>query len=136
MASRHIFSLTQLRRLGPLLLGLLLLAQAVGVVPMISLHIQHAFESGQDIAADLADSGRVNHVHHHHAHHDGQHEHGANDPNDQCCTLHHHLAGVLPIASSAARSGLTAPVITPAPLSLAATDPGTLERPPKLPSSL
>ena len=93
-------SLAKLLRLGPLLLGLILLAQAAGIVPLISIHIQHAFENEQDIAADLAESGRVKHVHQHHAHHDGgQHEHGANDPNDQCCTLHHHLVGVFPIAA-------------------------------------
>jgi len=137
MVRRQIFPLARLRRLGPLLLGLVLLAQAAGIVPMISTHIQHAFESEQDIAADLADSGRVNHVHHHHAHHDGgQHEHDANDPNDQCCTLHHHLAGVLTTATAAARSGLTASVVVAPPRSLLGTDPGTLERPPKLPSSI
>jgi Protein of unknown function (DUF2946) len=131
------FSLVRLRRLGPLLLGLLLFAQAAGIAPLISVHLQHAFENERDIAADLADSGKVNHVHHHHGHHDGsQHEHGANDPNDQCCTLHHHLAGVVPIASRAGRSVLRVSIVALPRRSLIGTDPGTLERPPKLPSSI
>jgi hypothetical protein len=130
-------SLAKLRRLGPLLLGLILLVQAAGIVPLISIHIQHAFENEQDIAADLAESGNVKHVHHHHAHHDGgQHEHGANDPNDQCCTLHHHLAGVLPIASNASQSDLTASIVAVPRRSLVGTDPGMLERPPKLTLSI
>lgn len=133
----QMFSLAQLRRLGPLLLGLLLLAQAAGIVPLISTHIQHAFENEQDIAADLSETGRVTHVHHHHAHHDGgRHEHGSNDPNDQCCTLHHHLAGVIPIASSASRSGLTLPVAAVLSRSIVGTEPDSLERPPKLPLSI
>jgi len=113
------------------------LAQAAGVVPLITTHIRHAFETEQDIAADLSATGRVAHVHHHHDHQDGgQHEHGSNDPNDQCCTLHHHLAGVLPIASSASRNGLTVAVAAILPRSLAGTEPGSPERPPKLPLSI
>src|SRR5215475_2746271 len=130
-------ALAQLRRLGPLLVRLLLLAQAAGVVPLIRTHIQPAFENEQDIAADLSETGKVTHVHHHHVHHDGgQHEHGSNDPNDQCCTLHHHLAGVLTIASSASLSDLTIPVAAVPPRSLVGTEPGSLERPPKLPLSI
>lgn len=131
------FSLTQLQRFGPLLLGLVLLAQAVAIIPLISTHIQHAFENDQDIATDLAEGGRVHHAHHHHAHRDGgQHEHGASDPNDQCCTVHNHLAGVLPFAGGASRNDLTAAVIAAPSRSLSSTDPGTLERPPKLPLSI
>lgn len=131
------FSLIQLRRFGPLLLGLLLLAQGAGVVPLISAHIQHAFEQEQDIAADLSETGKVTHVHHHHIHHDGgQHEHGSNDPNDQCCTLYHHMAGVLSIASSVSRNDLTVSVAAVPPRSLVGIEPCSLERPPKLPLSI
>jgi hypothetical protein len=137
MVRPQIFSLAQLRRLGPLLLGLILLAQVGAIVPLIAIHIQHAFENEQDVAADLAEGGTVGHVHHHHPHHDGkQHEHGANDPNDQCCTLHHHLAGVLTVAGGATRSGLTVSLVAMPPPSLVGTDPGMLERPPKLPLSI
>src|SRR5215470_9008762 len=130
------FSLAELRRLGPLLLGLLLLAQVAGIVPLISTHIQHAFESEQDIAADVSETGRVAHVHHHHVHHDGRHEHGSSDPNDQCCTVHHHLTGVLPIASSTSRNDLTIPVAPVRSQSIVGTEPESLERPPKLPLSM
>jgi len=130
-------SLTQLRRFGPSLLGLLLWAQVAGVVPLISTHLQHTLANEQDIVADLSETGRVTHVHHHHVHHDGgQHEHGSGDPNDQCCTLHHHLAGVVPIATSPSRSGLTAPIAAVSPRSLVGTEPRSLERPPKLPLSI
>jgi hypothetical protein len=134
-ARPRIFSLAQLRRLGPFLLGLFLWSQAAGIVPLISAHIQHAFESERDVAADLSEGGGGNHVHHHHARHDGQHEHGSSDPGDQCCTLHHHLAGVAPIARSAALSGLAAQVTAVPPRPLVSTWPGPLERPPKLPLS-
>jgi hypothetical protein len=135
-ARPQIFSLARLRRLVPLLLGLFLWSQVAGLVPLISVHIQHAFETEQDVAADLSEGSSRNHVHHHHARHDGQHEHGSSDPGDQCCTLHHHLAGVVPIAGSADRSGLTAQIVTVPPLPLVSTGPGPLERPPKLPSSI
>jgi hypothetical protein len=76
-------------------------------------------------------------VHHHHAHDASwQHEHGANDSNDQCCTLHHHLAGVVPIASSAYERGLIVSLVETPLRSFAGTSPGTLERPPKLPLSI
>jgi hypothetical protein len=126
--------LARLRQLGPLFLGLVLLAQAVAIVPLISTHLQHAFETEQDMAADRAEGGEVRHAHHHHAHRDGgQHEHGSADPNDQCCTLHNHLAGVLPVARGPSRSSVTAAIIVVPSPSLVSTDPGALERPPKLP---
>lgn len=127
------FSLAQLRRVGPMLLALFVYAQAAGIMPLISTHIQHAFENEQDIAADLSEGGKINHVHHHHAHHASeQHEHGATDPNDQCCTLHHHLAGVVPIANTGRERALTMSLVEAVPLSLVGTNPGTPERPPKL----
>jgi hypothetical protein len=140
--------LARLRKLGPLLLALVLLAQAVAIAPLISTHLQHASESEQDLAADLAadlaqsnlaqsslaPSGKTRHTHHHHAHHDGgPHEHGSADPNDQCCTLHNHLAGVLPVAGGGSRSRLTAAIVVVPSPSLASADPGALERPPKRP---
>lgn len=127
------FSLAQLRRLGPLLLGLFVCVQAAGIVPLIAIHIQHAFENELDIAADVRGNGQINHVHHHHAHQTGgQHEHGANDPNDQCCTLHHHLAGVVPLAAGTIPRSLTMPLIEAPLRSLIGTSPITPERPPKL----
>jgi len=122
-----------IRRFGPWLLGLFLLAQAAGVMPLIGIHIQHAFENEQDIAADLSQSGKITHVHYHHSRHDGgQHEHSSADPYDQCCTLHNHLAGVVSIASTLTQRGFTASRVEARPRSLVGTDPGALERPPKL----
>jgi hypothetical protein len=128
------FSLAQLRRLGPSLLGLLLLAQVAGIVPLITAHIQHAFENDQDVAADVSETGTVAHVHHHHVHHEGgqPHQHDRSDPNDQCCTLDHHLAGVLPLATGVSRSSLTIPVAAALPRALVGTEPRSPERPPKL----
>jgi hypothetical protein len=135
MARSHM--LAQLRCLGPLLLGLFVLAHAAGIVPLIGVHIQHALENQQDIAADLGESGRVSHVHNHHLAHDGgQHEHDTGDPNDQCCTLHHHLAGVVPIASGASSISSTALIAAPSSRSFAGIDPSKVERPPKLPLSI
>lgn len=126
--------LNRLRQYGPLLLGLALLVQAVAIVPLISTQLQHAFESEQDMAADVAEAGGVHHVHRHHAHRDGgQHEHGSTDPNDQCCTLHNHMAGVLPVAGGAGPSGLTAALVADPFRSLSGADPGAPERPPRLP---
>jgi hypothetical protein len=125
--------LARLRQFGPLLLGLVLLAQAVAIVPLISTHLQHTFETDQDLAADRVEGSRQ-HAHHHHAHRDGgPHEHGIADPNDQCCTLHNHLAGVLPVAGGASRSSLTAAIVPVPSLSFSSIDPGAFERPPKLP---
>jgi hypothetical protein len=119
------------------LLGLFVLAQITAIVPLISTHIQHALETEQDIAADLHNRGGFNHAHHHHLRHDsGQHEHGTGDPNDQCCTLHHHLAGVMPIASGTSGTSSTVPIVALSPRSLVGIHPGKLERPPKLPLSL
>jgi Protein of unknown function (DUF2946) len=137
MVKPQTFSLAQLRRLGPLFVVLFVLAQAAGIAPLISTHIQHELENEQDIAADLGESGRIDHEHHHHAHHDGgKHEHGSSDPNDQCCTLHHHLAGVIPMATGGAQRGLTLSIVAVPPRSLTGIDPRRLERPPKLQLSI
>jgi hypothetical protein len=137
MVKPQTFSLAQLRRLGPFFVVLFVLAHAAGIAPLISTHIQHALENEQDIAADQGESSRINHVHHHHAHHDSaKHEHGTSDPNDQCCTLHHHLAGVIPLATGGAQHGLTLSVVAVPPRSLIGIAPKRLERPPKLQLSI
>jgi hypothetical protein len=125
------------RRLGRWLLGLFLIAQLAGVVPLVTVHLEHAIASEQDAAADSGDVGAparaVIHVHHHHVHNgSGPHDHGASDPNDQCCTLHHHLTGVLPeVALERAADLVVAAVVALPPAPLVPADPGLLERPPK-----
>lgn len=143
MVKPQTFALGQLRRLGPFFVVLFVLAQAASIAPLISTHIQHALENEQDIAADLGESGKIDHVHHHHVHHhhhahqdSGKHEHGTSDPNDQCCTVHHHLAGVIPMATDAGQRGLTLFVLAVPLRSLIGLDPQRLERPPKLPLSI
>jgi hypothetical protein len=42
MVKPQTFSLVQLRRLGPFFVELFVLAQAAGMAPPISIHIQHA----------------------------------------------------------------------------------------------
>jgi|ERR1700678_1221952 hypothetical protein len=122
-------SLGSLLRFGPWLLGLFLAAQVAGVLPLMTVHIQHALESQRAIFDDLATTGVVDHNHEQ----KGHHRHGAFDVNDQCCTLHHHLTGVLPFAGSADRSRfLTVSIVPPPQRSPAAADPGLPERPPKL----
>jgi len=56
-------SLHALRRLGPWLLGLFVAAQIAGVVPLISIHIQHTLESERAISEDLATLGVVDYQH-------------------------------------------------------------------------
>jgi hypothetical protein len=133
MISRKIW-----RRLAPWLLGLFVVAYVSGVVPLVSVHLQHVIASEQDIAEDIASAGISDHAHHHHIHYgSGHHDHGTADSNDQCCTLHHHLAGVLPHAAGGTLNGF--PIAPIVPLSLQAfvsADPGPLERPPKLPLAI
>jgi Protein of unknown function (DUF2946) len=126
------------RRFGRWLLGLFLIAQLAGVVPLVTVHLEHAIASEQDAAADSGEGATavhaVSHAHHHHVHHGSSpHDHGASDPNDQCCTLHHHLAGVLPGLAPAGVAGfVVATVVALLPTPLVPADPGLLERPPKL----
>jgi hypothetical protein len=124
-------------RLGRWLLGLFLIAQLAGVVPLVTVHLEHAIANEQDAAADAGDVGApahaVSHTHHHHVHQgSGPHDHGASDPNDQCCTLHHHLSGVLPEAVPARSADrVVAAIVSLRPAPLVPADPGQLERPPK-----
>jgi hypothetical protein len=125
------------RRFGGWLLGLFLIAQLAGVVPLVTVHLEHAIASEQDAAADSGDGAAVghagSHAHHHHVHHgSGPHDHGASDPDDQCCTLHHHLSGVMPgLAPAAAADLVVVAIIFLPPVPLVPADPGLLERPPK-----
>jgi hypothetical protein len=132
-------SLTRkLRRFAPWLVSLFVLAQFAAVVPLLITDLRHDIETESDIADDLAATGTLNHVHSHHRDQSGpQHDHAGLDVSDQCCTIHHHLAGVLPFAISNTPDEF--PAIPPGDLYShrpRGTDPGGMERPPKLPVSV
>jgi len=115
-------------RLGPWLLGLFLVAQVAGILPLMILHVQHALESQQAALEDIDATGVVDHGHEQHGHH----RHGPPDENDQCCTIYHHLAGVL-FTTNVEQGTLLAASIIPLPQCLlAGTNPDLPERPPKL----
>jgi len=111
------------RRFGPWLLGLFLLAQIVGVVPVMFDHAMHVFESQPAVSSAHDHSAPGRH---------GDHRHGVADVKDECCSLHHHLAGVLPFALRAvAISFVAVLMVVPPARALASADPILLERPPK-----
>jgi hypothetical protein len=132
----EMISLRTKRCYGRWLLGLFLIAQVAGVVPLVTVHLQHVIAVEQDIVADIAGAGIPDHALHH-AHQGAGHEDGVADPNDQCCTLHHHLMGVLPHAAGSDRNGRPiATIVSLPPRAFIPANPGLLERPPKLPSSI
>jgi len=107
---------------GPWLLGLFLMAQAGGVVPLMLDHAFHAFE-GQPAVATTHDHGAPGRH--------GDQRHGLADIQDECCTLHH-LAGIAVHTLSAAVIGIVfAPLEVAPPRALATADRIRLERPPK-----
>jgi hypothetical protein len=114
--------LLTMRRLAPWLIGLFVFAQVAGVVPLISAHTLHVFESKQVVSDDdvLALGVRG-----------AQHHHSIADLNDQCCAFHH-LAGVLVYALVVGPVSFARVVVaSAAPKVLLAADPIPPERPPK-----
>jgi hypothetical protein len=114
--------LLTIRRLAPWLIGLFVFAQVAGVVPLISAHTLHVFESKQVVSDDdvLALGARG-----------AQHHHSIADLNDQCCAFHH-LAGVLVYALVVGPVSFARVVVaSAAPKVLLAADPIPPERPPK-----
>ena len=115
--------LHQMRRFAQWLVGLLIFAQIAGVVPLISSHTLHVFESKQVVADEdgiqaIGPGGT-------------RHHHSIADLNDQCCAFHH-LAGVLVYALTVVAVSFTRIAIVSFPPSvLIAADPIPPERPPK-----
>jgi len=128
----------KLRRLAPWVLWLFLIAQFAAIAPLLRTDLQHAIEAEADIADDLAATGTLEHVHSHHAHQSGpQHDHTSTDKNDQCCTIQHHLGGVLPFTIAKKADDFPALTFSPEPSrDPSGTDPLGLDRPPKLPVSI
>ena len=111
-----------MRRFGPWLFGLFLIAQMAGVVPLIFDHTFHVFESQRAISDPHDHSAPGRH---------GDHRHGMADVKDECCSMHH-LVGVSPVALGFARvSFANARIVTPPASPLVNTGPLRLDRPPK-----
>jgi hypothetical protein len=115
--------LHQMRRFARWLVGLFIFAQIAGVVPLISSHTLHVFESKQVITGEDGIEAVGSHGTHHH--------HSIADLNDQCCAFHH-LAGVLAYGVTLDPVRFAEVVIGSfVPSALVAADPMLLERPPK-----
>jgi hypothetical protein len=122
-------ALSKLRFVGPWLLGLFLVAQVAGILPMVAVHIQHALASQRAASDDLVASGHIDRSHERHGHH----SHGTTDANDQCCTVHHHLVGVVSSQIRVVRCcPLTVQRVARPQDPLLETILGLPERPPKL----
>jgi hypothetical protein len=113
------------RWLGPWLLGLFVVAQAVGVLPLMLDHTLHAYESQTVDNHDHSAPGRH-----------GDHRHGAADVKDECCWLNH-LTGVATFSLRAAPTSFVATkLIFQSPKVLVANAPNRLDRPPKTSSPI
>jgi len=110
-----------MRRLAPWLVGLFLIAQIAGVVPLMFDHTLHSFEGQPTTAAhDHGAPGKH-----------GDHRHGVGDVKDECCTLYH-LVGVLPLTITQALAGsIKVRVAALPPDTLVTAAPDRLDRPPK-----
>src|SRR5262245_45896689 len=120
--------LQTMRSRAPWLLGLFLIAQVAGVMPLLSLHAADAVAHAGTVF-DCGGPGASA------AHPD--HDRGRGSTSDECCAVHHHLAGVLPVALDAAAGEFAvARLIAPprAPIESAAR---TLpDKPPKPPPAV
>jgi hypothetical protein len=85
-----------LRRFGPWLLGLFVLAQAAGVLPLMFDHTFHVYEGQRTESHDHSGSGRH-----------GDHRHGTADVKDECCWIKD-LTGIAALQVGIARIGFAA----------------------------
>ena len=109
------------RCLGPWLVGLFLIAQFFGVVPLMRGHTAHVTESQLVLSKDNAGTGSIPQGHHHHGDADGfiqQHE--LQD-----------LNGALSCLVSCEIAFVHVMIAAYSPNALAEPDPTLLERPPK-----
>src|SRR5262245_38114657 len=121
--------LQTMRSCAPWLLGLFLIAQVAGVMPLLSLHA----------ADEMAHAGTTLDRGDHRAsatHHD--HDRGSGGSmSDECCAVHHHLAGVLPVALDAAAVEFAVARLIAPPLAPIESATRTLpDKPPKLPPTV
>ena len=64
-------TMAAMRRLGPWVVGLFLIAQIFGVVPLMSGHTAHVAETQLVLSKDSASTGSIPQGHHHHGDADG-----------------------------------------------------------------
>ena len=118
-------SLVRVRLLRRWLLGLYIIAQVAGVVPVMYDHTLNIYET-------LPVAGHV-HVRlaTHTAQPDAEHHHGFIDFHDQCCAIHS-LSGPLPLAVSVLLVETAGVPVSPAVLiAHVSWHPSRLDRPPK-----
>jgi hypothetical protein len=114
-----------IRCLRASLLALFVVAQVIGVIPLIYEHTLNVYE-----ATPVAAHGHA-HVKPTVANPDADHHHGALDLHDQCCALHT-LAGPLPHVIDAVPANFLSVRITPdALIALTGGNPTILDRPPR-----
>src|ERR1700736_6120534 len=114
-----------IHNLRAVLLGLFVLAQVAGVIPLIYEHTLNVFET-----VPVKAHGHP-HVRPDIEHPDADHHHGALDLHDQCCALHT-LAGPLPQPIDDAPVDFVSVRIAPDELiALTGGKPGVLDRPPR-----
>jgi hypothetical protein len=118
-----------IRCLVPWVLGVYFISQVAGLAQLAAVHFHHVHQSQVAIADDVAKTGVVDRKHEQ----NGHHQHGTADPGDQCCTLHHHLAAVLPLDLTATPPGIaSASLVLPLLEVVAGFGAGLPDRPPKL----
>ncbi len=116
----------RVRLLRSWLLGLYIVAQVVGIVPLVRDHTLNIYKT-------MPVAGQV-HVHlpSNAGQPDADHHHGLIDFNDLCCAIHS-LSGPLPPAVSVARGETAKIAVSPAELiALVSWHPARVDRPPKL----
>jgi hypothetical protein len=121
MANLLMFPTAAARRLSPWVVGIFLLAQIFGVLPLVSEHTAHIAQADFNVAQDCVCTGQAPHRHY---------------QGDSDGFVQHHelqdLSGVLTCAVDQYQSGIVHVAVSLyAPLALAEGHPIFLERPPK-----
>ena len=111
-----------IRRLGPCLAGLFLIAQVFGVMPLVSGHIAHVAQSQLELSEGRAGTAQLPQEHHHRGDADGSVQHHALQD----------LSGVVAgLAQSCEIVWVHVTAAVSAPSAPTEADPVLLERPPK-----
>src|SRR5262245_27506904 len=113
-----------MRRRAAWVLAAFLIAQVTGVAPLLSLHASELLVHASS-PVDHADEADQRHQRGDHGHPGGL--------NGDCCTLHHHLAGILaPAVGTTAVEFAASPMVASTVELAESTNPNLFDRPPKL----